>query len=71
MYKNTTVPMIVMLDHLEVDMKVLDVNMETTESNSCRVMLGNNRDTNSMLAIIQERARFSHKDKWNFINIFT
>ena len=52
-----------MLDHLELDIKVLDIGMETTESNDCRGMLRDDGDTNSMLAMIQERARFSYKDR--------
>ncbi len=31
--KNTAAPMIVMLGHSELDMEVLDVGMETAESN--------------------------------------
>jgi len=33
-------------------MKVSDVSMETTESNNCKGVLENNRDTNGMLAVI-------------------
>ena len=61
--KNTVVLIIAMLDHLELDIKVLDIGMETTESNDCRGMLRDDGDTNSMLAMIQERARFSYKDR--------
>ena len=50
--KNTTVLMIVILGQLEVDTEVLSTGMETTKSNGCKEVLGNNRDTNSMLAII-------------------
>jgi len=32
------------------------------ESDNCREMLRNNRDANGMLAVIQEEARFFHKD---------
>jgi len=49
-YKNAAVPMIAMLSHLEVDTKVSDTGMETTESNDCREMSRDNRDTNGMLA---------------------
>ena len=49
--KNTTVPIIVMLDHLEVDMEVLDAGIETTESNSYREVSEDNRDVNRVLAM--------------------
>jgi len=49
---NAVVPMIAILGHLEVDMKVSDAGMETAESNNCREVLGDDRDTNGMLAII-------------------
>ena len=55
--------MIVMLDYLELDIEVSDVDMETTESNDCKELLRDDRNANSMLAIIQEGARFSHKDR--------
>jgi len=45
--------------------------MESWESYNYRVVSGDNRDTNGVLAAIQERARFSYKDEWNFINLFT
>jgi len=38
--KNAAVPMIVMLGHLELDMEVLDIGMETVGSNDCREMCG-------------------------------
>ena len=44
--------MIIILGCLEVDMKVSDVSMETTESNNFKGVLENNRDTNGMLAVI-------------------
>jgi len=43
-------------------MKVSDVDIETVESNNCTKVSGDNRDTNSVLATTQERARFFHKD---------
>ena len=52
-------------------MEVSDTGIETTESNDCREMSRDDRDTNNVLAITQERARFSHKDKQKFINLFT
>ena len=63
MHKNAAVPMIAMLDHSELDMEVSDAGMETTESDNCRGLLRDNRDANSVLAMMQEEARFSHKDK--------
>jgi len=44
--------------------------METMKSDDCRVMSRNNEDTNGILAITQEGARFSCKDEWKFINPF-
>ena len=55
--------MIVMLGHSEFDMEVLNAGIETTESNDCREMSRNDRDTNGMLATMQERVRFSYKDR--------
>jgi len=40
------------LDCSEVDIEVSDAGMETVESNSCKKMSEDNRDTNSMLAVI-------------------
>ena len=71
MHKNATASMIVMLDHSELDMEVLDTGIETAEFNDCREMSSNNRDINSVLAATQERTRFSCKDRQNFINPFT
>ena len=52
MCKNTTILMIAMLDCLEVDTEVLDAGMKTVESNNCRELLENNRDINSILAMM-------------------
>jgi len=68
---NIIVPMIVMLGYLEIDMEVLDVDRETVGSDNYREVLEDNGDTNGILVIIQERARFSYKDRWKFINLFT
>ena len=62
-YKNATAPMIAILGYLELDTEVSDVSMETVESNDCREVSRKDRDTNGMLAMMQERARFSCKDK--------
>ena len=70
-YKNTAAPMIVMLGHLRLDMEILDADMETAESNNCRRLSKNNRDTNSVLAMTQEEVRFSCKDGQKFIDTFT
>jgi len=61
--KNVAAPMIVMLGYSELDMEVLDVGIETMKFNDCREMSINDGDANSMLAMTQERARFSCKDK--------
>ena len=63
--------MITMLDHSELDMKVSDVDMETTESNDCREVSRKNGDTNSVLAIMREGVRFSCKNGQKFIDPFT
>jgi len=49
---NATAPMIVMLGCSEIDIEVLDVGIETIESDSCREMSEDVRDTNSILAAI-------------------
>ena len=60
-----------MLSHSELDTKVSDVDIETTEFDNCREISESDRDANGVLVIIQERARFSHKDGWKFIDLFT
>ena len=62
--------MIVILGYLELDMEVSDAGMETMESNDCRKLLRDNRNTNSMLVITQEGVRFSYKDRQKFIDLF-
>ena len=52
-----------MLDCSEIDMKVLNIGMKSTEFDDYREILGNDRDTNSILAVIQEKARFFCKDR--------
>ena len=71
MHKNATAPIIVMLGYLELDAEVLDVGMETVESNDYRGMFRKDRDANGMLAATQEEVRISCKDRWKFINPFT
>ena len=48
--KNTAAPMIAMLDRLELDTKVSDAGMETTESNDCRGVFKKDGDANGVLA---------------------
>ena len=63
--------MIAMLGCSELDMKVLDAGMETTGSDNCRRVSRKDGDANDVLATTQEGARFSCKDRWKFINLFT
>ena len=44
--------MIVILDYLEVDAKILDTGMETTRSDNYKEVSEDNRDTNDILAMI-------------------
>ena len=61
-YKNTAVLMIVILGCLEVNTEVSDIGIETAESDGYREVLEDNGNTKNILTIIQEGARFSHKD---------
>jgi len=45
--------------------------METIGSNDCREVSRKDRDTNNVLATTQEGVRFSCKDGWKFIDLFT
>ena len=56
---------------IKVDIEILDTDIETMMSNDCREVSGDARDTNGVLAIMQEGAKFSCKDEWKFINSFT
>ncbi len=56
---------------LELDTEVSDAGMETTESNDCRVVSKKDGNANGVLAMTREEARFSCKDGWKFINLFT
>ena len=47
--KNATIPMIVMLDHSEIDLKVSSTGMKTAESDNYREVLEDDRDTNSIV----------------------
>jgi len=68
---NAAAPMIAMLGHPELDTEVSDTGMETVESDDCRGMSKKDGVANSVLAASRERARFSCKDEWKFINPFT
>ena len=50
--KNAVVPIIAMLDHSELDTEILDVDMETIESNNYRRLSRDNGDANDVLAMI-------------------
>ena len=52
-----------MLGHSEVDIGVSDTSIETVEFNNYREVSEDNGDTNGMLAVTWEGARFSYKDK--------
>ena len=69
--KNAATLMIAMLGHLELDMEVSDVGIETAESNDCKGVSKKDRDANGVLATMQEGVRFSCKDGQKFINPFT
>ena len=69
--KNTAAPMIAMLGRSELDTEVSDAGMETMESNDYRGVSKKDRDTNGVLAMMQEGVRFSCKDGQKFINSFT
>ena len=62
--------MIAILDYSKIDIEVSDADMETVESDSCRGVSEANRNANGILAIIQEEARFFHKDGQKFIDLF-
>ena len=69
--KNAAAPIIAMLGHPELDTEVLDIGMETTESDDYREVSKKDGDANGVLAIIREGARFSCKNGQKFINPFT
>jgi len=62
--------MIVILGCSEVDKEISSAGMETVKSNDCREVSEDNEDANRMLVTMQEKARFSYKDRQNFINLF-
>ena len=68
--KNAIAPMIAILGCSEIDIEVSDADMETVDSDDCREVSRDNEDTNDMLAVTQEKTRFSCKDGWKFIDPF-
>jgi len=50
--KNAIAPIMAILDCSEVDIDVSDTDMETVESNDCRGVLENDKDANSVLAVM-------------------
>jgi len=48
--KNTVASIIAMLDYWKLDIEVLDVGIETMESNNCKRMSRNDGDANGVLA---------------------
>ena len=48
-HKNTIASMIVMLGYSELDTVILDIGMETIDSNDCREVSRDNRNVNSVL----------------------
>jgi len=52
-------------------MEVSDAGMETVESDDCRGVSRKDGDANGVLATMKEKARFSCKDGWKFIDPFT
>ena len=68
--KNAAALMIAMAGHLELDMEVSDIGMETMESNDCRGMSKKDRDANGVLAVMYEGVRLSCKDGQKFIDPF-
>jgi len=69
--KNAAAPIITMLGCPELDTEVLDAGMENAESDDCRGVSKENGDTNGVLAMTHEGARFFCKDRQKFINLFT
>ena len=63
--------MIIILGCLKLDIEVSDTGIETIESDNCREMSRKDRDTNGVLATMQEEVKFSCKNKQNFLNLFT
>jgi len=60
--KNVIAPMIAILGCSETDIEVSNADMETVDSDDCREVSRDNEDANDMLAVTQEKTRFSCKD---------
>ena len=60
---------IVMLGYSEVNTEISDTGIKTTGFNDCKEISRDDRDTNDMLAVIWEKARFSYKDKQKLIHL--
>ena len=50
--KNSTVLIIVMLGHLEIDIEISGTGIETVKSNNCKEVSGNDGGTNGILAVM-------------------
>ena len=51
-YINTTISMIVMLGHLEINIEISGTGIETVKSDNCKEVSGNDGGTNGILAIM-------------------
>jgi len=70
MWRKAAIPMIVILDCLEVNTKVLDNSIETAVFGEYRESLKIDGIANGVLAAMQSGARFSYKDKQKLIDLF-
>ena len=70
-WRNTIVPMIVILGYSEIDTQISDADIRTMGSDDYREVSGDDRNANDVLAVIQKEARFFCKDEYNFIDSFT
>ena len=70
MWRKAAVPMIVILDCLEVNTKILDSSVETAVFDGYKESLKIDGIANGVLAAMQSGARFSYKDKQKFIDLF-
>ena len=68
--KNTLTLIIVILGYLELNTEVSNIGIETVKSNDCRGVSRDDKNTNSILAMIWEGTKFFYKDRWNFIDLF-
>ena len=61
-YKNAAILMMAILGYSEIYTEISNIDIETIESNDCREMLGDDRDANSVLAMMWKGVRFFCKD---------